>query len=1145
MILFQHVIILLSLLLTALPAQGVSPPAVAPLPATQPAPPSSLATLWEAANPTATLLRTLLEGSTAELAALPKEGKEESLEQQRALLQKRVALLQEFVETLERLQTVLAPRTDSQKQEEALKKELLQLAQQPPPKAPDKPTPEAFKQLQEALEKANKEVETLTAQAKERQLLLSQIPAKTLASKERLKQAQEIYQQSKELASKAEASKQRPLTLQAENAHIEILLARAQGARWEAEQNFAMASVTGQDKQLELAQAKLQYQQKSFALYQEALNSQQAVTVTVRQEELLQKEQAAQQATDPKRKFLTYWELEIARQQKNGAELNKLHTEIVSAASEQEQLLQSKKDELKNLATLTQQFGTQGLAAEILKENYKRLTRRRWDLRDPLYPDLLERLSRLQPQLFVIDAALTELNNNWATSMADVQSQLPEGEQNAFAQQATQLRNGYRQLLSESKRLLFDLQAGGQRLQLLTLERMSTLNAMESFLLSRIFWIQDAPPLGMELLQQLFDELFASKRHDSLLNVWRHAVAPAQLARVLKAVNEPLLILPALLLFVLLPPGLLWAARRLRQVASRMPPVPSSSSKPQPIQPEAILAALLLPTLGPLYLLLIILFGHLLPLPTAMATELQPVFQQSLLVLAVFWFFWGSNRQLLAPHGLAERLLRLPPAVTHSLARSIAISLVAYLIFLPAWFIFRAPPFHYEALPRLGYTLFECAAAYALYRLIQYDAPLPRHAFSHEESGANPPNKPQAASFFSRHWKGVSRLLNLFMAVVLVLDVAGYRFGATWLAYNGIRTVITFFLLIGLYRALTSAIEGLIRRRRRLPTVLAPGARGTLTRTQMTQQINASLRMLFILGGLVLLSDYWGIHEQALQALKGWSLYSTTGADGQLVLVTLVDFVRFLFTVLVVGWVIKHLPRLYELLLFSQFTLDAGSRYAVLTISRYLIFIVGLLSALNELHLDLAKIGWLVAAISVGIGFGLQEIVANFVSGIILLLERPIRVGDLITIGASITGRVTRINIRATTILNVNYQELLIPNRDLITKEVTNWTLASNTVRIVIPIGVAYGSDIGLVKQLLLEFAHQQPEVLSDPAPEAFFINHGASSLDFELRLFLPDPSLSWNIRDRINTAINRTFTERGIEIPFPQQDVHIRSTPA
>jgi small-conductance mechanosensitive channel len=240
-------------------------------------------------------------------------------------------------------------------------------------------------------------------------------------------------------------------------------------------------------------------------------------------------------------------------------------------------------------------------------------------------------------------------------------------------------------------------------------------------------------------------------------------------------------------------------------------------------------------------------------------------------------------------------------------------------------------------------------------------------------------------------------------------------------------------------------------------------------------------------------------------------------------------------------WIVRHLPKLFELLIFSNIKVDSGLRYAIVTMTRYFVFIVGLFVSLSFLKFDLAKVGWLVAAISVGLGFGLQEIVANFVSGIILLVERPIRVGDLITVGTSF-GKVTRINIRSTTILTPDLQELLIPNRDLITKEVINWTLGNANIRILVNIGVAYGSDVDKVMKILFNLAQAQPECLKNPQPEVLFINHGASSLDFELRLFLPNPSLRWPILSRMNCLINKAFAENGIEIPFPQQDIHLRS---
>ena len=201
-----------------------------------------------------------------------------------------------------------------------------------------------------------------------------------------------------------------------------------------------------------------------------------------------------------------------------------------------------------------------------------------------------------------------------------------------------------------------------------------------------------------------------------------------------------------------------------------------------------------------------------------------------------------------------------------------------------------------------------------------------------------------------------------------------------------------------------------------------------------------------------------------------------------------------------------------------------------------------MLLALSEIHLDLGRLGWLMAAIGVGLGFGLQEIVSNFVSGIILLVERPVQVGDIVTVG-NMSGTVRRINIRATTILNFDRQEVILPNRSLITREVTNWTRGDTINRLVISIGVAYGSDIEKVSQILMQIACEDPDVMKDPAASVVFMQHGESSLDFNLRVFIPSPSFIMVLRDRLNKRINREFEKHGIEIPFPQRDLHIKSS--
>ena len=302
------------------------------------------------------------------------------------------------------------------------------------------------------------------------------------------------------------------------------------------------------------------------------------------------------------------------------------------------------------------------------------------------------------------------------------------------------------------------------------------------------------------------------------------------------------------------------------------------------------------------------------------------------------------------------------------------------------------------------------------------------------------------------------------------------------------------------------------------------------------------LRILLIFIGTYLLTVYWNINQHAIHALNEITLYSTSSIEGKINFVTVADILKFLFIILFSLWILKHLPNIYDFILVTRLKTDYGLRYALLTITRYIILLLGLLIGLSIIHVDLDKIGWLVAAFSVGIGFGLQEIFANFVSGIILLVERPIRIGDRISVG-NISGDVKKINIRATTVLNFEMQEILVPNRDLITKEVTNWTLENSIIRLIINIGVAYGSDINKVKSILYGIAKNQPEILETPETEVFFMNHNDSSLDFELRVFIPNPGLKLIIKDRINTLINQEFKTNNIEIPFPQQDIHIKKS--
>ncbi|MFN2375569.1 MAG: mechanosensitive ion channel domain-containing protein, partial [Candidatus Binatia bacterium] len=240
----------------------------------------------------------------------------------------------------------------------------------------------------------------------------------------------------------------------------------------------------------------------------------------------------------------------------------------------------------------------------------------------------------------------------------------------------------------------------------------------------------------------------------------------------------------------------------------------------------------------------------------------------------------------------------------------------------------------------------------------------------------------------------------------------------------------------------------------------------------------------------------------------------------------------------------RNLPGVLELTVLSRLGLDRGLRYAIAMVSRYTVFVVGAVVAFDNLGVGWSKVQWLVAAVSVGLGFGLQEIFGNFVSGLIILFERPVRVGDMVTIDG-MTGTVHRIEMRATTILDFDRKELIVPNKDLITGKLLNWSLHDPMVRIVIPVGVAYGSDTTAVQRILLEVAQQCATVLVSPAPIAAFTAFGDSALEFELRVYLTSSDHLVTARHEILMGIDRRFRGAGIEIPFPQRDLHVKSVDA
>ena len=219
----------------------------------------------------------------------------------------------------------------------------------------------------------------------------------------------------------------------------------------------------------------------------------------------------------------------------------------------------------------------------------------------------------------------------------------------------------------------------------------------------------------------------------------------------------------------------------------------------------------------------------------------------------------------------------------------------------------------------------------------------------------------------------------------------------------------------------------------------------------------------------------------------------------------------------------RRLPGLLELTLLDRLPVDQGGRQAIAILVRYAATVAGLLLACSVIRLSWSSVQWLAAAMTVGLGFGLQEIFANLVSGLIILFERPIRAGDLVTVG-DLTGNVTHMRMRATTITDYDRRELIVPNKKFITDNVINWTLSDPISRVVLPVGVAYGSDITRVQDILMRIARQSPMVLSEPEPTTLFKGFGDSTLDMELRVFIAKRDFYVNVVNEINGAINREF---------------------
>jgi potassium efflux system protein len=308
------------------------------------------------------------------------------------------------------------------------------------------------------------------------------------------------------------------------------------------------------------------------------------------------------------------------------------------------------------------------------------------------------------------------------------------------------------------------------------------------------------------------------------------------------------------------------------------------------------------------------------------------------------------------------------------------------------------------------------------------------------------------------------------------------------------------------------------------------------------------LSMLIVVYLIVALALVWYELFPALRVLEEVELWNyETKVDGveQLVPITLWDLVLAVLIAVLAVLVSRNLPGVLEITVLKHLSLlDAGMRYAITYLSRYGILTAGIVLFFKFIGVGWGQLQWLIAALSVGLGFGLREIFADYVSGLIILFERPMRVGDTVTVGGvnATHGTVSRIRIRTTTVTDWDNKELVIPNKAFVTDQLINWTLSSPVTRVIVPVRIAFGSDTTLAHKVMLEVAKSNPLVLEDPEPTVLFLGFGDNSFDFEVRAFVRESSQRLILIHELHMAVERALREHDIEIPYPQRDVHLHA---
>lgn len=377
------------------------------------------------------------------------------------------------------------------------------------------------------------------------------------------------------------------------------------------------------------------------------------------------------------------------------------------------------------------------------------------------------------------------------------------------------------------------------------------------------------------------------------------------------------------------------------------------------------------------------------------------------------------------------------------------------------------------------------------------------------------------------------RLAACLFGVILLAELAGQAELAEYLLVSSIRSLLIILAFSLLRYLLHKGLAAAMQR--------APSNSLALLRSNTEIVVRRMTLLADTLIGVVVVAGLlasWGVYDNPMAALSGLLVIGVDVGGKRVNVGHIVSAIVVLFSAFLVSGILQ---RLLVPGVLARRQVETGVQIAIARLLHYALVFIGFVLALTTLGFELTHLTILLSAMGVGIGFGLQAMVNNFLCGLILLFERPIRVGDTIELGDQLA-RIHKIGLRATTVQTLEQADVILPNSDLINHQVINWTLTNRHARITIPVGVAYGSDVPLVMQTLAACSAESTIVMDAPKPLVLFRQFGDSTLDFELRVWI------WNVDNRMQAVselhqeIDRRFREVGIEIAFPQRDLHIRS---